>query len=102
MGFRKVNATYKPNIARAARWINWFTYRDVVDKRYIVHVPGLYRNRGKILEFLNRLPLGRPTTDPSAVLGRRIVEHIRGRYAATNRELARERDLPLEDYGYPC
>jgi len=94
------NVSYRLWLIPVARLLNLFTRRTVLDKHYLVHIPGWYSGRRWILERLNRVPLGGP---PSAacLLGADNLDHIHGRYRGTNRTLAAEFDLPLERYDYP-
>lgn len=82
----------------AGRLLGLLTARSVVDKAYLLSIPGFYELRRLILNGLSRLD--RPA-GPEATLGRGIVEHIRTHYAASNRRLATLRDIDLRGLGYP-
>jgi hypothetical protein len=82
----------------AGRGLGLFTARSVVDKYYILGIPGFYELRRVILKLLCRID--RRGAGP-AILGGRILVHIRSHYAASNRRLARLRPLDLENMGYP-
>lgn len=99
-GGRRRNVSYRPWLIPAARLLNLLTRRTVQDKHYLVQVPYWYSVRRWILETVNRIPLGEPSC-PSTLLGSEIVSRINDRYRETNRQLAREFDIPLESYDYP-
>lgn len=101
LGRSRPNPPFGRAILPLARGLNHFTYRDVLYKRYLVHLPGMYRVRGVLSERLNRIPwLGRPVAAES-LLGAGNSGHIRERYRESNRRLAERTGLPLSDYGYP-
>jgi len=95
------NAGYSPFLLQLARVLNLFTRRTVVDKRTLVHLPGWYALRRKLLESLNRSPLRGPAASSRRILGEANARCIEQRYAETNAALAEELGLPLGAYGYP-
>mgnify|MGYP003575636210 CR=1 FL=1 len=84
----------------AARLLNLFTYRAVIDKRWLLHIPGCYALQGRLLDRLNRTGrFGRAPT-PERLLGRDVVRWIEHRFAGPNRELAELTGLPLAEHGW--
>ena len=79
-----------------ARLLNRLTRRSVVDKSYLVHIPGVYGARKALCNQLTRLPGGKRFE-----LSETLVQQLAARFAHSNRELAAEFDLPLAQYGYP-
>ena len=93
--------SYGSGLTGLARALNLFTARSVLDKHYIVNLPGWYRPRRKILETLNRTGLfGRPPS-LGRLIGRDAARAVEARYAPDNAAIALGRDLPLRDRGYP-
>lgn len=80
------------------RGVNLFTRQSVVNKDWIVDLPGgqLLRHGAKTL--LARIPgMNRRPADLPKSIRERIARH----YPESNRRLLGLRDLPLEDLGYP-
>lgn len=98
VGHARRNRSYNRPAALLARALNRFTARSVIDKRTLLHVPGLYTARRPLLEGVSRLAR-RPT--PAALLGRRTVAWIEQRYWESNARLAADWDLDLAVHGYP-
>lgn len=94
------NTSYRRWLHPAARFLNLFTRRTVLDKHYLVHIPYWYPVRRWLLESLNRLPLGAPPS-PEQLLGDANLNYIDSRYRDSNGELADRFDLDLARYGYP-
>lgn len=90
------NGSYGGGAMAAARLLNRFTVRSVVDKRVWLHLPFAYAGRRWLLE---RAP-GR-SRGPAAALGEPTVAWIADRYAESNARLAAEFGLDLAAYGYP-
>jgi hypothetical protein len=80
------------------RFLGLFTARSVADKHYLLHIPGFYHIRRKLLESLARFD-----RCPRAehLLGRRLTDDISSRYARSNARLERLRPLDLRALGYP-
>lgn len=94
------NPPYGRGVLPVARLLNRFTYRDVLYKRYIIHLPFMYKLRGAVVKGLNRLPaLARPVA-AETLLGPENARYIREFYADSNRRLALRTGLPLADLGY--
>jgi hypothetical protein len=94
------NVSYRMWLIPAARLLNLFTRRTVLDKHYLVHIPYWYSIRRWMLETLNKIPLGSAPSAPQ-LLGASNMGYINERFRDTNRLLAKEFDLPLERYDYP-
>jgi hypothetical protein len=94
------NRSYGMATLEIVRALNLFTNRTVLDKRYLLHIPGWYGLVRGIGEALNALPFGKP---PSArrLLGRQGTDWIAQRYWKSNVELAALTGLDLAAYGYP-
>ena len=80
------------------RGVNLFTRQSVVNKSYLVDLPGGQLLRHAAKAVLSRVPLAnrRPAELPHAVRDR-----IAAQYPASNRRLMELRDLPLGELGYP-
>jgi len=98
----KPNPPYGLGVLFFSWLLNHFTYRDVCQKRYILHIPGVYKVRGAVLERLNLIPFffGQKVSS-ATLLGAKNVQFIRDHYASANRELAARKGLPLAQYAYP-
>ncbi|MEW6676317.1 MAG: hypothetical protein AB1421_00215 [Pseudomonadota bacterium] len=98
----KPNPPYGLGVLFLSWLLNHFTYRDVCHKRYVMHVPGIYKLSNLILKRLNLIPLffGQKVSS-AALLGEKNIRFIRDYYASSNQSLAARRGLPLENHGYP-
>jgi hypothetical protein len=94
----RANRSFGPLTILVARLLGLFTARSVIDKAYLLSIPGFYEVRRPILNALSRLE--RPAT-PETILGSALVEQIRTHYGASNHRLARLRDIDLQGLGYP-
>ncbi len=83
-----------------SRFMGLFTYRTVMDKHWIVHIPYWYLLTRAVAEGLSKLVFFRTPT-PRALLGKKLMHWIEQHYAESNRRLAAETGLPLEKFGYP-
>jgi hypothetical protein len=92
------NGSFGPATLAVGRLLGLFTARSVVDKTWLIDVPGFYELRRIVLQGLGRLDRAAP---PEAILGEANVARIRRRFAASNRETARLRGLDLARLGYP-
>lgn len=97
------NRSFGPASLLALRFVNLFTRQSVVNKSWLIDLPGGQGIRHGAKWVLGRLPgsSARGHRLPDAV-HRRVVEH----YAASNRRLAAMLDatgrgLPLAELGYP-
>jgi hypothetical protein len=97
-GHESVNRSFGRFTILAGRFLGLFTARSVVDKTYLLNIPGLYELRRPILNALARFD---PPAAPEKILGRPLIEYIQTRYAASNRRLAQLRDIDLAGLGYP-
>jgi len=95
-----VNPSYPAWLLQVARRLNRLTARDVVDKRYWLHIPCWYRASRGLMEATARLMPARGTS-PGRVLGARNLARLQSYYAEANRELMEELELPLDRYHYP-
>lgn len=95
------NPPYGRFILPMARTLNWLSYRDVLYKKYLLHIPLMYKVRGALLERMNRLPVLGANVPAARILGGANLVYIRDYYAPSNRRLADVTDLPLAEYGYP-
>ena len=94
-------AGYGAPLALIARGLNLFTRRSVLDKHYVLNLPGFYRPRRKILEALNRTGLfGKPPSLKN-LIGEQAARGLEAHFARDNALLAEHRDLPLREMGYP-
>jgi hypothetical protein len=98
VGHEPVNRSFGRITVLAGRLLGLFTARSVVDKAYLFNIPGLYELRRPVLNALGKFE---GPGAPEKVLGRALIEHIWTRYAASNRRLARLRDIDLSGLGYP-
>ncbi len=76
------------------------TYRAVLDKRYVVHIPGWYRLQRKALTRLNDAGWFGDAPSPERILGQDVVRWLEHRFAQPNRELAGLTGLPLTEFGW--
>ena len=94
-------AGYGAPLAFLARGLNLFTRRSVLDKHYILNIPGWYRPRRKILEALNRTGLFGKPPKLESLIGSAAARELEVHFAADNALLAERRGLPLRQAGYP-
>lgn len=97
----KVNESYRQGILPLARLANRFSRRNVMDKNYLVDLPGAYRLGVTVLKRLNRLAIFGRSPDPMTLFGEQLVGDLADRYRTWNRKLVEDLGLPLEKYGYP-
>ena len=92
------NRSLGPTAQFLLRGVNLFTRQSVVNKSYLVDLPGGQLLRHAAKAVLSRVPLAnrRPAELPHAVRDR-----IAAQYPASNRRLMELRDLPLGELGYP-
>jgi hypothetical protein len=94
-------SSYGMPLTYFARLLALFTARSVMDKRHLIHIPGLYKARRRMLEMLNRRGVfGAPPT-LERLVGAATARWLENHYAEDNRRLAEMRGLPLADFGYP-
>ena len=99
-GGKRRLAAYSLPIHLMARLCNLFTYRAVLDKRYVVHIPGWYRLQRKILTRLNDTGWFGRSPSPDRLLGADVVRWLEHRFARPNRELSQLTGLPLAEFGW--
>lgn len=98
----RLNVSNKRLSLWVARKMNHFSYRNVMDKRLILNIPGMYRLRHRLVApLLDRFAFFSGPAGLRAILGDAIVQRIEERYRASNRALAHELGLPLDRWGYP-
>ena len=79
------------------RLLGLLTARSVMDKYYLIGIPGFYDVRRLILKLLAKID---PTASGTTLLGHRIRADIDARFAQSNRRLSELRDLDLSALGY--
>ncbi|MEZ5654547.1 MAG: hypothetical protein R3E04_01455 [Sphingobium sp.] len=79
------------------RGVNLFTRQSVVNKHVIANIPGWHFVRHGVKALIGALPGRGGKLSVGAALSDRIACH----YAPSNRRLAKMRDLPLSQHGYP-
>ena len=89
------NASLGAGALLALRFANLFTRQSVVNKSWLIDLPGGQVLRHAVKRVLARLPAGR------FVLPEETLQRIDAHYAASNRRLLESHDLPLEELGYP-
>lgn len=98
----RLNVSNKKFSLWVSRVMNHFAYRNVMDKRCIVNIPGMYRLRLRVVApLLDRIAFFSGPAGARAVLGPDIVRHIEDQYRESNRALQGDLGLPLETWGYP-
>jgi len=102
LSFEKINVSYKKWTLVMAKILNRLTHLNVVDKRYIIHIPMFYQYERKLLKWLNKYRLFGMTPSPWALLGKENMGFIRRRFSASNRSLETDYGLRLRQLGYPC
>ena len=91
----KANRSLGPGALLALRFANLFTRQSVVNKSWLIDLPGGQILRHAVKRALALFPARRFVLPDE--LRQRIDEH----YAEANRRLLALRDLPLEELGYP-
>ena len=72
----RLNLSYGRPALILAKASNFFTYRDVADKRYLLHLPRLYESRKKLLNSLNRFAVFGRARGTEELLGEEIVWEV--------------------------
>lgn len=80
------------------RLLGLFTARSVMDKAFLVSIPGFYEVRRITMKAFAAVD---PTPSGVAVLPRALIRHAQERYAASNERLAAMRPLNLATLSYP-
>lgn len=94
----KANASLGAGALMLLRGVNLFTRQSVVNKDWLIDLPGGQGLRHAAKWLLARAPgLNRK----SAQLPRAVRERIAAHYPQSNQRLMALRDLPLADLGYP-
>jgi len=94
-------AGYGAPLAFLARGLNLFTRRSVLDKHFIINIPGWYTPRRKLLEALNRTGLFGKPPRLEHLIGAGSTRELEAHFAEDNAVLAEGRGLPLREMGYP-
>lgn len=97
---KAVYRSYNWPALMVSRILGLLTYRTVLDKHWVLHIPLLYPVMRGLCEGISWMPFGR-APKPRALFGGKLLRWIEHRYAESNRRLVAETGLPLEDYGYP-
>lgn len=98
----RMNVSNKKFSIAISRLMNLFAYRNVIDKHHFINIPGMYRARGRIIApLLDRIAFFSGPSGAKEMFGAKLVQRIEDTYRESNRRLASELDLPLEQYGYP-
>lgn len=92
---RKANRSASVLAMHAIRFFNLFTRQSVVNKSWIIDLPGGHALRHAAKLLFRNLP-GPPLSLPPKVL-----ERVRMHYAPSNARLAAMRDWPIAELGYP-
>jgi len=97
---RAVYRSYNWPALMVSRLFGLLTYRTVLDKHWVLHIPLLYPVLRALCEGISWMPFGRAPS-PRALFGARLLRWVEHRYAESNRRLAAETGLPLAEFGYP-
>ena len=99
---KKPNRRYRTSILKIARFVNMFTYKNHVFKRYFFHVPYLYEFSLRVFQRLNNCKLFGPRASSQTILGKSTIAYIEEYYKESNRRSMEKHKLhTLKDYGYP-
>jgi hypothetical protein len=97
--FDRANPSWSGRLLPLARFLNHFTARTVEDKRYRIHIPGLYLVRAASLAGLSRIFRD---SSPRLLLSPALERWIERRFAASNARLRTLRPGLLPDSLYPA
>lgn len=94
------NSSYGSRTMALSRQLNLFTHKWDADKRTLV---GLLPSRAlnPLLESFNRTPLAGRRLSAQELLGRDTVAFINQYFGESNRLLAQETGVALDEHGYP-
>lgn len=96
----KEHTSYNQRLLGIARFLNLFTSRKVLNKRYIINIPGFLFFARKCLRLLNKLPLNQ--MEPNKFLGTEIINYICNYYKKSNNRLAKRYNLTnIKNFNYP-
>ena len=93
------NPALNRNALWATRLFNLFTARRTRDKRYLVHVPGLFDQRKRLHRLLGAT--FRHKTGSEELLGAAMTAWLAARFAPANHELGELLGVDLGAFGYP-
>jgi hypothetical protein len=93
------NPALNRNALRVMRFLNLFTARRTRDKRYLVHVPGVFELRKSFHRALNMVCRRKSKSDQ--LLGTAVACWISARFVPSNRELSQLLGVDLGAFGYP-
>jgi hypothetical protein len=99
IAFDRPNASWNGALLPAARFLNHFTARTVVDKDRVLHIPGFYLVRAGMLNLLSRIYRRRGS---ARLLTGTMERWIEARFAASNARLRALRPGLLPDGLYPA
>jgi hypothetical protein len=100
LDYRPSNEGLSSNALKAARILNYLTYRSVLDKQWIGPLIS-NKVRSNLPLWLSRSALGGQQQSASNLLGAGLTAEIAAQFAAPNHELAQQTGLPLAALGYP-
>jgi len=93
------NPALNRNALWATRLFNLFTARRTRDKRFLVHVPGLFDQRKRLHRLLGAT--FRHKTGSEELLGAATTAWLAARFAPANHELGKLLGVDLGAFGYP-
>ncbi|MBI2359516.1 MAG: hypothetical protein HYV04_11560 [Deltaproteobacteria bacterium] len=95
------NPSYSFASVYLARLTNRFYGLDPINRRVVLHIPGLYKRCKRFYSAMDRTRWIRRLDGNFSFLDENIRHYIMDRYAPSNWELYRLLSLPLHSYGYP-
>jgi hypothetical protein len=100
--FSRRNVALRRGLLPLARFSNHFSAKNMLNKYYLVHIPGKHEVVKKVLNRMNRFALFGPHLEARHILKQPLEEEIKDHYRSHNRELKELfPDLALESFNYP-
>jgi hypothetical protein len=100
--FVKPNTRYRFILLCIARFVNYFTNRNHVFKRYFFHIPYIFELSLRIFEKLNKFSVFGPRASNKTILGNKTISYINNYYRETNKRLLEKYNIErISHYNYP-
>ncbi len=102
LNYLKINQGYRNWIRWIALITNRFTERKMLNKYYIIHIPGWFEFSKKILNYANKYSLFGNHLSPGRILGKNNLDFISEYYKKSNQFLINEHQLTeIQRFNYP-
>ena len=102
INFDKINPRYRRGLVHLIRFKNLFTAKNLINKRYIVHIPYFFEYSRRFFKWLNRFSIFGKYASTSGILGKKRMLAIKEYYKNSNQILIDKYGLEgIKKHGYP-